>query len=75
MNLTIVMHLNLIAWVQKEVACLLLNWRPLVHLYLDVDLEGPKPLETFATTKDGHAHNSKKQKNTKIYNMDYKFGL
>ncbi len=29
-------------------------------LFLDVDLEGHEPLETVATAKDGHAHNSKK---------------
>jgi len=35
-------------------------------LFLDVDFEGLQPLETFSTTKDGHAHNSKKQKKIKI---------
>jgi len=35
-------------------------------LFFDVDFEDLQPLETFATTKDGHAHNSKKQKKTKI---------
>ncbi len=41
-------------------------WTPSPPLILDANFEGFEPLETFATTKGGHAPNRKKQKKYEI---------